>query len=90
MVLTLPIVIELGRITGTDPLLLAMLSAFVIGASQVLPIQSPPALLCVLGGLYTPRDQLRVAPSFLAAVALVALGAVTLYWPLLRTTGLLP
>jgi solute carrier family 13 (sodium-dependent dicarboxylate transporter), member 2/3/5 len=88
MVLTLPVVIELGRITGNDPLLLAMLASGVIGATQILPIQSPPALLCVLHGLYTTRHQLRVAPAFLVAVVAVYLTAATLYWPLLVGLGL--
>jgi len=85
--ITLPLVIELGRRTGTDPLLLAMLSAGVIGIVQILPIQSPPSLLLYTEGIYEVRDQLRVSPVLVLVTAGVMLLTAFFYWPLLRRIG---
>jgi len=87
MAITLPIVIELGRRTGTDPLLLAMLATGVIGIAQILPIQSPPSLLLYTAGIFNARDQLRVSPVLLVVTVVVMLAAALLYWPLLRGLG---
>jgi di/tricarboxylate transporter len=85
--ITLPLVIELGRRTGTDPLLLAMLSAGVIGVVQILPIQSPPSLFLYTEGIYEVRDQLRVSPVLILVTVGVMLLTAFFYWPLLRRVG---
>lgn len=82
--ITLPIVIEVGRRTGVDPLFLAMITAGVMGVVQILPVQSPPSLVCVTEGVFNTKDGLRVAPVLMAASVAAYLFAASIYWPLLR------
>ena len=87
MAITLPIVIEMARATGHDPLVLALLATGVIAVVQVLPVQSPPSLVCFSDGIFDVRDELRVVPLLIGATALAMVAAAVLYWPALRALG---
>lgn len=87
LVIALPIVIELARVTGVDPLFLAMLASSVIAAVHIVPVQSPPSLLFFSHGIFTLKDQLKVVPGLILVTTLVMLAVAMLYWPLLRALG---
>ena|GEM_PF-767797 len=84
---TMPVILELGRITGTNPLFLGMLNAGVLSILQMLPVQSPPSLVVYTEGIITTADLLRVAPFLLLVCCGTFLLAAGFYWPLLEALG---
>lgn len=84
---TLPITMELGRLTGTDPMFIALINAGVIASVSIVPVQSPAGLVVYTEGVVTTPDQARVAPFLFAFVFSSFLLAATVYWPLLRLLG---
>jgi sodium-dependent dicarboxylate transporter 2/3/5 len=87
LAVTLPIVIEVGTVTGANPLDLAMIATAAIGIVTLVPVQSPPSLLCLTSGIYRTRDHLRLAPVLLVATGAAFLAASLVLWPALRSLG---
>lgn len=84
---TLPVILELGRITGTNPLFLGLLNFGVLSIVQLLPVQSPPSLAAFTEGIFTTEDMLRVAPFLLVVCCGTFLLMAGFYWPLLEAWG---